>query len=159
VFWSQHLRLRTSFESLDYDIAKELRDISRRLEVTESPNIPQDIDSNLARARIERIMRERRHLSARFDEIVDQVRLQPDGSNFLRNLDYNALSIAATHGPVAIYQTSWLCIISSPHNISPSPAKSSSYTVLATIGPSTSPIDHIVPTTLLNPAYIMVAAR
>jgi hypothetical protein len=116
VFWSQHLRLRTSFESLDYDIAKELRDISRRLEVTESPNIPQDIDSNLARARIEKIMGERRHLSARFDEIVDQVRSQLGMDQFMRNLDYTALSTAAIRGPVVILQRSWMCVITTPHS-------------------------------------------
>jgi hypothetical protein len=115
VFWAQHLRLRTSFDSLDCDIGKELRDISRRLEVTANPTFPSDLDSNLARARIERIMAERRHLGTRFDALVKQVQSQPGMSNFLRNLDYQALSPAATRGPVVILQTSWLCVIPSPY--------------------------------------------
>jgi hypothetical protein len=117
VFWAQHLRLRTTFDSLDHDTAKELCDISRRLEVTASPNIPPNLNSNLARARIERSMAERRHLSARFDELVKQVQSLPGMGNFLRNLDYKALSLATSRGPIAILQTSWLCVIPSPHEI------------------------------------------
>jgi hypothetical protein len=115
VFWAQHLRLRMSFESLDHDTAKELCDISRRLEATASPIIPLDLDNNLARARIERIMNERRRLSARFDELVTQVRSQPGMDQFMRNLDYMTLSSAAIRGPVVILQLSWMCVITAPY--------------------------------------------
>jgi hypothetical protein len=114
VFWSQNLRLRTSWDSLDGDIAKELRGISGRLEVTASPNILPDLDSNLARARIDRIMAERRCLSTRFNELVDHVRSLPGMDQFLRNLDYSSLSSAASCGPVVILQISWMCVITSP---------------------------------------------
>jgi tetratricopeptide (TPR) repeat protein len=115
VFWAQHLRLRTSFDSLDDHTAKELRDISRRLELTATSMFPPDLDSNLAQARIERIMADRRRLNARFDDLIDQVRLQPGMNNFLRNLDYTALSSAASHGPVVILQHSWMCVITVPY--------------------------------------------
>jgi tetratricopeptide (TPR) repeat protein len=115
VFWAQHCRLRGSFDSLDHDTAKELREINRLLEVTTSTDIALDLDSNLARARIERIMAERRRLSARFDEIVIQVRSQPGMDRFLRNLDYKTLSLAAIGGPVVVLQLSWMCVITAPH--------------------------------------------
>jgi hypothetical protein len=115
VFWAQHLRLRMSFDGLDSQVAKELRDISRRLEVTVSPNIPHDLDSNLARARMERITTERRRLSIRFGEIVSQVRSQAGMDQFMRNLDFTSLSLAATRGPVVIFQPSWMCVITEPH--------------------------------------------
>jgi hypothetical protein len=116
VFWAQHLRLRTSFDSLDSDTAKELRDIGRRLEVTTGLNIPPDLDINLARARMERVMTERRLLSARFEELVDQVRSQPGMDGFLRSMNYKALCSAATRGPVVILQPSWMCVIITPHD-------------------------------------------
>jgi tetratricopeptide (TPR) repeat protein len=115
LFWAQHLRLRTSFDSLDHDTAKELRDISRRLEITASPNLPLDLDSNLARARIERIMADRRRLSSRFNELVDHVRSQPGMDQFMSNMDYMALSSAAVRGPIVILQLSWMCVITTPH--------------------------------------------
>jgi hypothetical protein len=116
VFWAQHLRLRTSFESLDTITAKELRDISRRLEATANPNISLSLDHNLLpRARMERLMNDGRRLSARFDQLVDGVRSQPGMERFMRNLDYKDLSLAATHGPVVILQPSCMCVITTPH--------------------------------------------
>jgi tetratricopeptide (TPR) repeat protein len=115
VFWAQHLRLRTCFDSLDSDVAKELRDVSHRLEVPPGANIVPDLDDNVARARMERAMSERRRLSVRFDDLIGQVRSQPGMGQFLRNLDYTALSSVAARGPVVIFQASWLCVIVAPH--------------------------------------------
>jgi hypothetical protein len=115
VFWAQHLRLRSSFDSIDDDTAKELREISGRLESSAGSNIPPDLDDNLSRARMERVMNERRQYSIKFDQLVDQVRSQPGMDGFLRNLGYKALSLAAKHGPVVVLQASWMCVIAAPH--------------------------------------------
>jgi hypothetical protein len=115
VFWSQHLRLRSSFDALDSKTAQELRGIARRLEFAADSNISLDIEDNLARARMESIMTERRRLSDRFDELVREVRLQPGMNRFLRHLDYTALSSAAMRGPIVILQPSWMCVITAPY--------------------------------------------
>jgi tetratricopeptide (TPR) repeat protein len=115
VFWAQHLRLRTSFDSLHHDVAKELCDISRRLEATANSKISLSLDSNIPRGRMESLMNDRRRLSARFDQLVNEVRMQPGMERFLRNLDYKDLSSAATHGPVVILQPSCMCVITTPY--------------------------------------------
>jgi hypothetical protein len=73
VFWAQTLRLRTSFDSVNGEIARELRDISRRLEAAADFNIPPDLNNSSRRARVDTVMAERRHLTTRFDDLVNQV--------------------------------------------------------------------------------------
>jgi hypothetical protein len=63
---------------------------------------------------MERILKERRSLSARFDELIDHVRSQPGMSRFLQNLGYMDLSSAAIRGPVVILQLNWICVITAP---------------------------------------------
>jgi hypothetical protein len=115
VFWAQNLRLRASFDPLDCNIANELHEISRRLEVKAETAIPLDLDDNLTRARVERVMTERHRLNVRFGQLVDRVRTQPGMERFLRNADYASLGSAAMRGPVVILQALWMCVIASPN--------------------------------------------
>jgi hypothetical protein len=114
VFWTQHLRLPASFDTLGLATAKELRTIARFLESATGSEIPLDLEDNLARVRLEQVMARRRHLSQRFDQLVLEVRTRPGMGDFLRSLDYQRISSAARRGPVAVVQESWIIVIPAP---------------------------------------------
>lgn len=89
VFWAQRLRLRTSFDSLPADLARELEKASREL--------GRDTDDHEGSSRI--------GVSEHFYQLLDRARRLPGYSRFLLPDPFLTLAEAAAHGPVVILLT------------------------------------------------------
>lgn len=112
VFWSQALRLRSTYDGVPAHMAEELGQLSRRLE---SGGIADQDDEGMSRS-IETSKTEReevfkfhkptevelKRLGRRFEELVTQVRSMPGLERFLLHDVYERLKRAAIKGVVVI---------------------------------------------------------
>jgi hypothetical protein len=100
---AQHLKLRSQFDDLPPAMAEKLASLSGRLEdsafvVTDSKSP----DDSQARAQLERQLAERRQLSDKFEETIEEARKLPGFERFLLNDGYLALKMAAEKGPLIV---------------------------------------------------------
>ena len=94
MFWTQHLRLRTSFDALPIEISGPLRSAACKLESTwTSPQAPGSAGVFWDNAR---------QLDEEFETLVREARNLPGFSRFMLHETYGALSEAAERGPVVI---------------------------------------------------------
>jgi tetratricopeptide (TPR) repeat protein len=102
VFWSQFLRLRTTFEALPGDLSTSLKDVSRQLEIGSLQEGVEAASSNLSKLSAERAMARRRELGVKFDALVQKARNVPGFERFMLHDHYSAIAQAAAKGPVVI---------------------------------------------------------
>jgi hypothetical protein len=97
VFWTQALHLRASFDGVSETIAKEMKALSHFLEQQTYMLSEDGAISDMHSAKT--LMRRQ---SARFEELVAQVRAQPGLENFFHSPPYISLVQAARTGPVIV---------------------------------------------------------
>lgn len=102
VFWSQSLRLRSSFDQLPKDLAAELSETARALNAdARRVNQPSRLDGS-ARADYEDQVARTRRLGEAFEALVVKARYLPGFECFMLNDTYAALSMAALTAPVVV---------------------------------------------------------
>lgn len=100
VFWSQHLRLRTSADDLPPELAEELKATSTQLEKGQVGSEP--LPSSDTTGKSEDRLTEQRKLSQRFTELVQRTRLHPGFDRFMLPDTYSTLAQAAHRAPVVL---------------------------------------------------------
>jgi tetratricopeptide (TPR) repeat protein len=98
VFWTQGLRLRTSFTDLPKTIGDRLAQITYAL--ARPPLELSDKDRELAR---------RRKLGDEFQTVLAEARLEPGFHDLLRNASFETLASAAQHHPIIIFVAGEAC--------------------------------------------------
>lgn len=110
-FWLQALRLRTPFQDLPQHMADELSQLSQALETGSNLDRTTDpldeVSSALGEVRSIFTFQkaadvQRRRQSARFEELIAEVRRMPDRNRFLLFELYESLQVAACKGPVVV---------------------------------------------------------
>jgi tetratricopeptide (TPR) repeat protein len=100
VFWTQALRLRSpAFDCLPVQQRDELQELFNKLQQG-SHDFPQQTYQN--RADIERMVEQRRKLSARAERLIDTIREKPGFERFLMIQTFQHLRQAATKGSVVV---------------------------------------------------------
>lgn len=94
VFWQQYLRLRTEFDNLPEHLASALRETSGFLE--------QVFDENTDRRRQEADTIVRRQVGERFRSLLEEARRLPGFERLLLPNRFEAISTAATEGPLVV---------------------------------------------------------
>jgi hypothetical protein len=89
VFWSQHLRLRTSYDGLSSQLAQELGDVSYKLQ--------REIDKESP------VLAARQELSKQFESLIVHARSLPGLERFMLHETYSNLSLAAVKGPIIVF--------------------------------------------------------
>lgn len=101
VFWTQALRLRTTFDELPAEERQTLLDLSHRLEqgsftssgATNAIGSKNDVEVHAAR---------QRHLSDEFNTMIDAIRSRPGLEQFMAHSTYEQLGKVADRGPVVM---------------------------------------------------------
>lgn len=102
VFWSQYLRLRSSFDQLPEGLAQELVAASRALESdTVLASTPSRTD-NAALTVYEEKLTRRHRVSERFEALVAKARSLPGFESFMLNGTFATLSMTAATTPVVV---------------------------------------------------------
>lgn len=105
VFWSQHLRLRTTFNALPSDLATKLTHTAFMLERgshSSSTNNKQTADIDDAKAAQEIETAKQRRLGDDFEALIAQARVLPGFERFMLPETFQALCSAAAKGPVVV---------------------------------------------------------
>lgn len=102
VFWTQYLRLRTSFDALPDHLRHELTKTTRQLELGPFFGVASD-DADFGTARLSEEVARQRQLSNRIEALVQEARLAPGFERFMFHDSFQVLSRAALKGPVLIF--------------------------------------------------------
>lgn len=103
VFWSQHLRLRTEFNSLPSELAEKLAQTASVIEINSYTREEEDApDSSRAQAAQEMETAKKRRLGEEFEALIAQTRSLPGFERFMLPERFQALSEAASQGPVVV---------------------------------------------------------
>ncbi|EIN13329.1 hypothetical protein PUNSTDRAFT_139906 [Punctularia strigosozonata HHB-11173 SS5] len=105
VFWTQALRLRTSFDNLPIDIREELSSLSRQLE--RGSFITSTGSSALSRPLLdEHEQVQRRKDTERLNSLMEQTRCTPGFERCLLHDEFSTLAEAASQGPIVVLVSS-----------------------------------------------------
>lgn len=89
MFWTQHLRLRTSFDALPRGLSDQLRDAAHGIESHQSSSVESGSASM-------------RQLHANFEALLQEARTLPGFARFMLHGTFDTLSAAADRGPVVV---------------------------------------------------------
>lgn len=112
MFWTQHLRRRTSFGALPEELAGRLRVAARELDSTRGPTVRSLDGVYHCDARM-------RQLDNEFEGLIQEARGLPGLGRFMLHETYDTLSCAAERGPVVVLipsdQACYAVIMPAPH--------------------------------------------
>jgi tetratricopeptide (TPR) repeat protein len=103
VFWTQALRLRTTYTNLPQSLSDEMRALSKALEQgSYKDHNPPPLDSAEKHVLLDEVLVRRRKQSRRFETLVQETRTLPGLERFMLGNSYAELASAAKSGPVVV---------------------------------------------------------